>query len=251
MLANSPSWPIYGLGLEEYTVDIDKEIRLYEAVLRILERRERESQDDQQRFQIELAFRLHEMLAAQPDQQDAVEEAASTLGFRRGANRLTTINLQNRTVDATVATETPVDMPDFKRREVVPEILAAAGAVLPESRQVPLLDAHKRKTTDDQLGSVRNLRIEGTEVVGTLHLASVSVREWQAIVDGHSTDVSAGYLVEAKSYIPPGGQLTFAGRTYRGPANLVTRWSLKEVSLVPVGADSFAKLRELFEGFAQ
>ncbi len=244
------------MQMERYGATAERELLLIDILLRKIDGW---ISEDRLR-QVEFAIRLQEMCTARPDSpapqknediERNADEAATLLlagpQVRRGGNRLATINLKDRTVDATISTESPVPMADFDRREMVPEILLAAGCILPDSGQVPLLDSHKRTNLNDQLGSVRGLRIEGTQVVGTLHVSSVHEDEWQKIVEGNSTDVSAGYQVIQKTYVSAGRTLSFFGRSISGPANVATKWKLREVSLVPIGADQLAKLRGLIE----
>lgn len=177
----------------------------------------------------------------------AAEETAVELSTRSVAEvRKSSINEQLRTIDADVTTENPVEMPDYTRMAMVPEVLLAAGAVLPKGRQVPLLDSHNRGRLGDQLGSVRNLQVaDGGRVTGTLHFASQNDREFQMVREGHVSDVSAGYRVLKSVFIAAGETRNVSGRNFTGPVNVVTRWRLDEVSLVPIGADSSAKLRSL------
>ena len=49
-------------------------------------------------------------------------------------------------------------------------------------------------------------------------------------------------MIDAK-FIPAGETLEIKGRKYAGPVKVATRWKLKELSAVPIGADEFAKAR--------
>ena len=84
-----------------------------------------------------------------------------------------TLDEQKRSVQFVIATETPVRMFDWETGEVVPEVLLAKGCVMP--RQVPLLDTHSRWSTSDVLGSVRNRKIEETQVAGTAFFSSTAL----------------------------------------------------------------------------
>jgi len=165
--------------------------------------------------------------------------------FRPFAVRSETIDLENRTVETIIATEAPVMMPDYDRWEMVPEVLLSSGVVYPPSRQVPFLDSHNRDSTEDQLGSTRQIRVEENEVRGVLHFSSTAEKQWTQVREGHSTDVSAGYQVLQKTFVPRNTKQKIQGREYTGPVNVVTKWKLREVSLTPIGADEQAKLRGL------
>ena len=159
--------------------------------------------------------------------------------------RAQTLNVEERSIEATLSTESPVVTWDWDRYEMVPEILRMDGAEFPSSRQVPFLDSHNRVRVADQLGSVRGVRVEGPEMIGKLVFGQGSDREFAGVRDGHVTDVSVGYRVKEKTYVPEGRSEMVAGRMYQGPVNVVTKWRLREASLTPIGADEQAKLRGL------
>jgi hypothetical protein len=167
----------------------------------------------------------------------------AVLDYRSFQVRAQTLNEEERTFEAVIASETPVEEIDWKRMEVVPRVLLASGAEWPS--QVPLLDSHHRRTTDDQIGSIRQLRIEGGELVGRAHLSSESTKQWNKVREGHITDMSAGFRVLRETYVPEGKTQVIEGRTFRGPLNVATKWRLFEGSIVPIGGDEQAKLRGL------
>lgn len=112
--------------------------------------------------------------------------------------RASTLDEAQRSVDVVIATETPV--PEFDRvfGEVIPRVLLASGAKFPKSRQVPLIDTHDRRSIARQIGSVREIRIDGGQVVGRLHVSQTAEDAWALIRDGHLTDVSAGFSCWSK-----------------------------------------------------
>ena len=164
--------------------------------------------------------------------------------------RSQTINDNDRTIEAVLSTESPVDMWDYQRGQVIPEILLASGVELPKSRQVPLLNSHQRSSIDDQLGSIRNIATDNGEIVGRLSFSKSAENEWQKVREGHVTDVSVGYEVKKKTYVADGQVRNFSGREITGPANVVTKWRLLEGSVTPIGADEMAKMRG-YTGTAQ
>ena len=154
-----------------------------------------------------------------------------------------TLNRSARSLDFVITTETPVGMYDWERGEVVPEVLLAQGMVMP--KQVPLLDTHDRYSVSTVLGSVRNRQVEDTLVSGTAVFSTVPAAE-EALTkyeEGHLTDFSAGYIVNTQEYVEKGKKADIGGRTWSGPKNVVTSWTLKEVSCCPIGADPNAKAR--------
>jgi hypothetical protein len=71
-----------------------------------------------------------------------------------------------------IATENPVRRYDDQRGYVVSEVLTMAGLSLRAGRsQIPIVDSHDDTTVRNILGSVRNLRIEGDELVGDAYFA--------------------------------------------------------------------------------
>lgn len=171
-----------------------------------------------------------------------VEGAVST---RAMAAMPTTFDDATLSVDGVLATETPIPMYDVERGAVVPEVLIAAGAQFPARGQVPLLDGHSRESVGDVLGSVRDLRIAGDQVQGRIYFASSERKAYQLVRDGHVTDLSAGYVVLERSHVARGKTETVAGRRFTGPVNVVTKWHLREASVVPIGADAIAKFRKV------
>lgn len=175
-------------------------------------------------------------------QRDA---ATPEMGYRELQVRASSLNIEDRSISADVSTENPVPMPDFVRMEMVPEILVTSGAVIPDSRQVPFLDSHNRASVSNQLGSARDIGTKYNKLTARLQFSTAADGEFTKVREGHVTDVSAGYQILKKQYIPAGESRTINGRSYTGPANVVTKWRLLEVSLTPIGADSMAKLRGL------
>lgn len=145
------------------------------------------------------------------------------------------------TVSAILATDDPVPVYDFDRGEVIPEILFMDGMRL-NGDSVPLLDVHNRESVEHVLGSVRGIDRRSHSAVGTLHFAESSGSEQAKVRDGHITDVSVGYRVLKKKYVPDGTVKFVGDRLIEGPASAVTSWRLSEVSLVPIGADPRAKI---------
>lgn len=171
--------------------------------------------------------------------------ALESMEFRTIGVRASTVDDEKRTVTADIATETPVIEYDWMRHEYVPRVLLASGVQMAESRQVPLLDNHRRSSTNDQIGSIRNIRIEGGSVRGDLHFSETARDAWTKVREGHITDVSAGFEVLAETHVKDGTTETIGGREYSGPINVATKWRLREGSITPIGADEQAKLRGL------
>lgn len=156
----------------------------------------------------------------------------------------------SRSVEVIGASENPVEVFDQERWEVVREVLLMSGLQMPAGAQVPLLDAHSRYSTASVVGSYRGLRLAGGQLVGRAYFSGVaSVQETAAKVqEGHITDFSAGYRVLEAVWVPDGQKQTIAGRVFAGPVRVTTKWQIKELSVVPIGADEFSKSRSFEKG---
>jgi len=171
--------------------------------------------------------------------------------------RAATANHEERSIEAVLSTENPVEIYDWRTGEVIDEVLLADGAEIPS--QLPLLANHARWSIDEILGSVRNIRVEKVDgqpasLVGKLHLAKdddAANRAWNKITQGHLTDLSVGYrIIDDKTQIvAPGQTAVIAGRKFtaaKRSLRVASAWTPKEASLVPIGADKAAKTRSPF-----
>ena len=153
-----------------------------------------------------------------------------------------------------LTTEAPATVFDWERFDFVSEVLLMDGLVLPATKQVPLLDSHSRYSVDDILGSVTDIRAAEAggyaAVDGLVRFASDerAQRVLQLVRDGHLTDGSVGYRVDRAVWIPEGEQAAIRGRVFDGPLKVSHKWSLREFSATPIGADALAKVRSLCTG---
>jgi len=155
-----------------------------------------------------------------------------------------TIDEATRSVEAVLSTETPSMVRSGKG--IVEEVLRADGAQF--GTQLPLIDGHNTTSTDNIRGSVRDIRLEGNRVVGRVAFAETDAgnRAWDLLRQGHLTDVSIGYRVNNWEEIPANSARMVNGLEYRTgprPLRVTTSYTIREVSLVPVGADQAAKFR--------
>ena len=175
-------------------------------------------------------------------------ECRRDLTVRTVAVAPSTFDEATRSVEAVFTTEDPTDVFDMASWEIVREVLLMSGAE--HDDQVPLLDSHNRWRVTDQLGSGRQMRVEGDKLVGRVHFSSVqeAADALTKVREGHLTDLSIGYRVFAPVMIAPGESATVKGRKFTAPANqamrIATKWKVREVSLTPIGADARAKVRE-------
>ena len=161
--------------------------------------------------------------------------------------RTDTSNRGARTVEAVLSTENPVAVFDYREGAIIEECLLASGVEVDD--QIPLQLDHER-SIPAMVGSGRDIRQAGSEIVATLHFATgteAADDAWSLVSQGHARDVSVGYRVVEATELKPGETATVAGRSFTAPAHrrlrIVTQWRLKEVSLVTIGADESAKIR--------
>ncbi len=160
------------------------------------------------------------------------------------------IKSKTRMIRATLTTENPVRVYDWRSGQVIEEVLTSDGGQFPP--QLPLFDDHFA-STGRQLGSVRAIKKGNGEHSGELHFASnageLIDQRWAMVEQRHITDVSIGYVYGEGDYvdIKPGQSAKIQGREYKaGPVTLrvVTRWRAKETSITSIGADEMAKIRK-------
>lgn len=175
------------------------------------------------------------------------------LTVRTFALRADTLNEDERSIEAVLATEAPVLAFDLRRFEVVLEVLRMDGVEIPASGQVVMLDTHDRSSVQKVLGSTRGVRVEKGELVGRNFYADTATAEdaWKLVRGKHITDNSIGYQPLEFKIIERGEKATINGVVYEAPGTralrITTRWKLSENSNVPVGADALAKMRDELE----
>lgn len=177
-------------------------------------------------------------------------KTSDNLNYRSFSMRLesgkpSTLNEEERSVEVVGATEDAVEVFDYDRWEIVPEVLLMSGLEMPKSRQVPLFDTHRRYDTASLLGSYRDMEVSNDQLLGRVHFSTVPEAESQytKVREGHLTDFSVGYKPIRSEWVPAGEKVTIQGHSYEGPVKVTTRWRVKELSCVPIGADEQAKAR--------
>lgn len=175
------------------------------------------------------------------------------LTVRSFALRADTLNEDERSIEAVMATEAPVLAFDLRRFEVVLEVLRMDGVEIPASGQVVMLDTHDRSSVQKVLGSTRQVHVEKGELVGRNFYADTATAEdaWRLVRGKHITDNSVGYTPLEFEIVERGKKATIKGVVYEAPGTralrITTRWKLSENSNVPVGADALAKMRDELE----
>lgn len=184
-----------------------------------------------------------------PKKQKQAERFDCDLTVRSFQFRAESINEDQRTVEAVIATEAPVLAFDYKRFETVYEILLMDGCRIPSQGQIGLFDTHNKFTVRSMLGSSRNLRIEGDKLIA-MNVFSRSAEvdhAWTLVKEGHLTDNSVGYRVHNHLMIEPGRSAEVKGRSFTAPVERALRvsfdWEVRENSVCGIGADASAKNR--------
>ena len=179
--------------------------------------------------------------------QELHDRGISVRSYRAAAATPDSVDEDTRSVSAVIATEDPVMVFSFTRGEAVDEVLLMKGLRgLPA--QIPLLDSHDRSSVTKQLGSTRGLRVENGQLVGRNHFADDPDAQsaFRKVKDGHVRDNSIGYSVRAAEMIEPKETRAVMGSNFtaRGvPMSVVTEWTVRENSILPIGADPRAKMR--------
>jgi hypothetical protein len=155
------------------------------------------------------------------------------------------LDLPSRSVEAIGATEAPVMERDYDTWELYPTVLLMSGCQIPPSGQLPLLDTHSRYETASVIGSYRGCRIEGDQLLGRAYFSSAPEAEspWIKTKEGHLTDYSVARKDLEAVIIPANQSGIVDGRSFQGPARIVTKWIPREMSVCPIGADENAKAR--------
>lgn len=158
-------------------------------------------------------------------------------------------------IDTVATTDAPAIVVDWERWELVREILPMKYCVLPKNDKVPLLDAHSRMSIEDVKGSGRNWKTEEHDLLCKLFVSETEEEVKTKIKEEHIDSVSIGYQTDPNQTveIPKKATVIIDGVEYKNefednmPLLVRTWWKVKEISLVPIGADEAAKLKREFE----
>jgi len=150
-----------------------------------------------------------------------------------------------RTATYTAATERAVDMGWTK------EVLRMHGVRLARFRKNPVfLDSHNYDSAGAVVGSAK-IKQQGRELVAEVTYANTARAEeiWQLVRDGHLRAVSIGYSFDRKDVrrIAEGEFDGEGDARVEGPAEIVRKWELLELSQVSVPADEDAIRRSFYQ----
>lgn len=156
------------------------------------------------------------------------------------------INTEERWVEFVAATENGVETWSGR------QYLRISGVVLKRFKKNPvILDTHNRWEAGAVVGR-GDVRAEGRELIVRVHFAETERAEtiWQLVKGGFINAVSVGYIPDRKNIVElTEGETDGEGDSaIKGPAVVIKRWELFEISIVPVPADAEAVRRCFLEG---
>lgn len=152
------------------------------------------------------------------------------------------INEEERYADFVAATEKPVTVGPGD-----PEVLRMKGCDLSRFERNPvLLDTHQRTGLDKVIGHA-DVAVEGKFMAARCYYADNDAGEnaWRLVKGGHVRSLSIGYAVD-KDSVRKLRRGEVDGDT-KGPAVIANKWTLLEVSTVPIPADEEAVRRSYFD----
>jgi hypothetical protein len=160
------------------------------------------------------------------------------------------IRAEGQVFRVVTATESPVMRYDESRGMTVAEVLEMDGVEMRAGQtQIPIVDSHDESTVRNIFGSLRNLSINGDEFGGVPYFASDpdSQAAEAKLRDGHLTDFSITAIPREVLTTERGQKYTTPrGTVVDGPANIVTRWTPINASLVATGADERSTVRRSY-----
>lgn len=144
------------------------------------------------------------------------------------------LDTKARTVELVASTGAARELRDLEGPFIERLSISKAAVDLSRVDGMPLLDSHRQDGLDRVLGVVRGARIEAGKLIVKVEISKRRDDILEDIAAGIIRNVSIGYT-------PLDGREGTGADGER--VRTVTRWSLVEVSLVPVGADPAAKIR--------
>jgi len=100
--------------------------------------------------------------------------------------RPATIDEKSRSVEVIGATENPALVYDPIRYENIEEVLLMSGCEIPADNSIPLTIEHDR-SADAVIGSYRDMKIQGDELVGRVYFSTAPDADpyWIKVKEGH------------------------------------------------------------------
>ncbi len=159
------------------------------------------------------------------------------------------LDTESRSVVATIATDTPVRIYDWREDEEIDEVLVPAGFIAP--RRMRLRVDHRTWGSESVIGRVDDFKIGKKSVEATLRFSGADDVNpiYQRVADGSLDEVSIGARYDMKDTvrIEPGESKEVDGVTYRADKKvakrIVRKWYGRETSVVDEAADPKATIR--------
>jgi hypothetical protein len=151
---------------------------------------------------------------------------------------------------AVIATETPVMVYDQERGWIKQVLLMDGVKFRNAKRQLPIVDSHNDKTVRNVFGSIRNIVIEGDELLGLPDFASDADSQIVATryTEGHLNDFSIDAQILERQFVREGQTYTTRqGKVIEGPAEIVTAWEPHNASICATGADPNSTVRRSYD----
>jgi len=151
---------------------------------------------------------------------------------------------------AVIATETPVMVYDQERGWIKQVLLMDGVRFRNAKRQLPIVDSHNDKTVRNVFGSIRNIVIEGDELLGLPDFASDADSQIVATryTEGHLNDFSIDAQILERQFVREGQKYTTRqGKVIEGPAEIVTAWEPHNASICATGADPNSTVRRSYD----
>ena len=163
-------------------------------------------------------------------------DLSPVLVVRSATTRPTTFDENAMTVEAVVATTTPVARRDARGPFL--EVLNMATLDLTRGKGVSVVDNHRMGSARDVVGIVEGIRVDGETAVAVLRFSTADdvAPIIARVKDGTLPGVSVGYRVTAWAEgTDPQGRRT----------KTTSAWAIAEISLTPNIADPNARIRSL------
>jgi hypothetical protein len=151
---------------------------------------------------------------------------------------------------AVIATETPIDIYDQDRGWIKQVLLMDGVRFRNDKKQLPIVDSHNDKTVRNVFGSIRNIVIEGDELLGSPDFASDPDSQIVATryTEGHLNDFSIDAQILERQFVREGQTYTTRqGKVIEGPAEIVTAWEPHNASICATGADPNSTVRRSYD----
>jgi hypothetical protein len=151
---------------------------------------------------------------------------------------------------AVIATETPVMVYREDRGWVSQVLLMEGVRFRNDKRKLPIVDSHNTDSVHSVFGSIRNIVIEGDQLVGIPEFASDEQSQVVATRynEGHLNDFSIEAVPLERQIVREGQTYTTPrGQVIEGPAEIVTVWEPHNASICATGADPNSTVRRSYD----